>query len=125
MATRKQYDEQVKAAVMAALLAGQSVSSVAREYKLPKGTVSSWKRQAHREVDNASTQKKDEIGDLLLDYLTASLRTLKAQVEVFGDKTWLTKQPASELAVLHGVITDKAVRLLEGLAESGTDGSAP
>lgn len=110
---------------MAALLAGQSVSSIAKEWKLPKGTVSSWKRQAQRTVDEPSTQKKDEIGDLLLDYLTASLRTLKAQVEVFADKEWLAKQPASELAVLHGVITDKAVRLLEGLAESGAGATTP
>jgi transposase-like protein len=37
------YDESTKAAVMGALLAGQSISSVAREYQIPKGTVSEWK----------------------------------------------------------------------------------
>lgn len=45
MATRD-YSAELRAAVMAALLAGQSVSSVAREYNIPKGTVAGWKRQA-------------------------------------------------------------------------------
>ena len=112
-----EYQPEVKAAVMSALLAGQSVCSVAREYKIPKGTVSSWKRKAFDEVagvEEGSTQKK-AIGDLLLEYLEANLRSLKVQAEHFGDKTWLASQSADSLAVLHGVQTDKAIRLLEAL----------
>lgn len=126
MATAAKYSDELKAAVMAALLTGQSVSSVAREYNLPKGTVSSWKDRSH-EVATVATQPdlknqdlKRDIGSLLLEYLIAALGTLKAQVEVFGDREWLKKQPASEVAVLHGVIADKTVRLLEGLADSGS-----
>jgi transposase-like protein len=37
------YSEEIKAAVMAALLTGQSVSEVAKEYKIPEGTIYSWK----------------------------------------------------------------------------------
>lgn len=112
------YDPETKAAVMAALLAGQSVSEVAREYKIPRGTVKSWKsRQDNGEsVAVVATQKREEIGDLLLAYLRTSLKTLTIQVEHFGDKSWLTTQDASSLAILHGVQTDKAVRLLEALA---------
>lgn len=112
-----EYQPEVKAAVMSALLTGQSVCSVAREYKIPKGTVSSWKRKAFNKVDGVeenSTQKK-AIGDLLMEYLEANLRSLKVQAEHFGDKTWLASQPADSLAVLHGVQTDKAIRLLEAL----------
>lgn len=110
----QQYSDEVKGQVMAALLTGQSVSSVAKQYNIPKGTVSTWKQRAH-EVASAPTQKKDLIGDLLLDYLIASLRTLAKQQEVFSESGWLKKQPAAELAVLHGVIADKTVRLLEAL----------
>lgn len=112
---------------MAALMTGQSVSSLAREYHIPKGTVSGWKEKAFEVAGGVATvatpsdPKKDavksDIGALLLDYLQAALRTLKSQVEVFGDREWLKKQPASEVAVLHGVIADKTVRLLEGIAE--------
>lgn len=115
----RQYSEETKAAVMAALLTGQSVSSVAKEYQIPKGTVSSWKRKAESiagGVEATPTQKAD-IGDLLLEYLRESLVTLREQVKFFRDRAWLAAQDASQLAVLHGVQTDKAVRLLEALSD--------
>jgi hypothetical protein len=42
-AKRSTYSPETRAAALAALLAGQSVSKVAEEYNLPKGTVSNWK----------------------------------------------------------------------------------
>ena len=113
----RNYSDETRAAVMAALLAGQSISAAAKEYNIPKGTVSDWKRKAEQETEGvgASPTQKEEIGDLLLDYIQTSLKTLKAQVEHFGDKTWLNTQDAGSLAVLHGVQTDKAIRLLEAL----------
>lgn len=113
----RSYAPELKAAVMAALLAGQSTPEIAEEYSVPEGTVRSWKsRQGGTPVARVATEKSEEIGDLLLDYLRVSLRTLKTQVEHFGDKSWLASQDASELAVLHGVQTDKAIRLLEALS---------
>jgi transposase-like protein len=122
------YSEETKAAAMAALLAGQSVSSVAREYKIPKGTASNWKRQAQRQVegvhDDGTQNTREEVGTLLLDYLAANLRALKAQTDVFADPSWIRQQEASQMAVLHGVMTDKAVRLLEAMGSAG-GGDAP
>ena len=108
------YSEETKAAVLAALLTGQSVSSIAREYSIPKGTVSAWK---NRGVTKKATQKRvDRIGELLTGYLEANLTALQSQAVVFSDPAWLKKQLASDAAVLHGVMTDKAVRLLEALS---------
>lgn len=117
MGKRREYNPEQKAAVMAALMAGQSVSSVAQEYKIPRGTVASWRRNADAAYEVDQTQK-GEIGDLLLKYLQASLVSLEAQVKLFGDREWLSKQDASELAVLHGVQTDKAIRLMEAFGRS-------
>ena len=124
MTERREYDEATKAAVMAALLTGQSISSVAKEYKIPKGTVSYWKEQAVNGVGTFSTQKKEETGDLLWDYLRTSLKTLKVQAEHFGDKEWLKQQNAADLAVLRGVSIDKAIRLLEAVTNADAEGEA-
>ena len=113
----RQYDNDTKAAVMAALMTGQSISSVAKQWNIPKGTVSGWNKQKHGVVSK-STQKKEEIGRLLITYLHTNLNTLNKQSEVFADVDWLKQQAASELAVLHGVIADKSIRLLESLASS-------
>src|SRR5690606_22248922 len=99
-----------KAAVMAALLVGQGVAEVAKEYRLPQSTVSRWKAEARSEAGLS-----EDIGELLLTYLRQSLSTLRAQAEFFGNTDWLRRQKAADVAVLHGVMTDKAVRLLEAM----------
>lgn len=125
--SRRTYSDETKAAAMAALLQGQSVSEVAREYKIPKGTISGWKRKAHEEVGSGvagNATQKEAIGELLIQYLHANLTALRKQSDVFADPGWLKEQGAQELAVLHGVMTDKAVRLLEAMAGAeGVDGA--
>lgn len=119
----KQYTPELQGQVMAALLAGQSVSSVAKQYNIPKGTVSGWKRQAQSLVESegvagVATQKRERIGQLIIDNVEAELETMIAmQKNVFTDREWLKQQSASELAVLYGVIKDKAIRVLEALPD--------
>lgn len=122
MSDRQEYTTEQKAAVMAALLSGQSISQVAEQYRIPRGTVSRWSASIGIEAER--TNKKAQIGELLIDYLAANLRTLRAQMEVFSDAEWLKKQGASELAVLHGVMADKSIRLLEALSDNDDDGTA-
>ncbi len=115
MAKRRKYDPAAKAQVLAALLTGQGAEKVAQQYQVPVGTVRGWKAKAKAD-DGVVTQKKEKIGELILEYLTVSLSTLKKQAEFFADETWLRKQDASSVAVLHGVLADKTIRLLEALA---------
>lgn len=117
------YSDETKAACMAALLQGQSISSVAKEYKIPRGTVANWagKVRNGENYNLVATTKKEEIGELLIEYLKANLKALRIQVEQFADKKWLAKQRADEAAVLHGVLTDKAVRLLEAFSRDDSD----
>lgn len=121
---RVRYSAETKAAAMAALMEGQSVSKVCASYHLPKGTVSNWKRREVFPEDcgvpSPGTQK-EEVGELVLGYLHANLNALRTQAELFADRGWLEKQDAQEIAVLHGIMTDKAVRLLEALS-AGEDG---
>ncbi len=117
MAKRRKYAPEVKAAVLAALLAGQRVSDVAEKYKMPRATVSAWKCLQNNGTSLATltAEKKETIGELLFGYLKENLRALRVQSQVFQDKDWLKSQGAAELGTLHGIQTDKAVRLLEAL----------
>jgi hypothetical protein len=114
---RKGHDDTIKAAVMSALLAGQSVADVAKKYKLPQSTVSTWKSQAGAVFDSIGIEKKERIGDLILDNLEASLLATKAMADAFADTKWIKRQNASEIAVLYGVIQDKTFRVLEALPD--------
>lgn len=117
------YSDEVKAQALAALLSGQGLAQVAATYGVPIGTLKSWKSRTQNGegVATVATQKRERIGELLLEYLEEGLVTLQEQVKVFRDPSWLKQQTAAEAAVLHGVIVDKTIRLLEGLADQGAD----
>jgi transposase-like protein len=110
------HSDETKAAVLAALLAGQSVTAVAAEYKVARETVRKWRRAAGMDAGSVvSQQKKADIGDLVASYLRELLQTLAVQQRHFRDKAWLGQQSAADLAVLHGVSADKAFRILEAI----------
>lgn len=116
--TRQQYDDSTKASVMAALLTGQAVSAVAKEYNIPPATIRSWK-SASKLQNAVGQEQRYEIGDMLLDYLREILNALRLQAIHFGKADWLNTQSAADLAVLHGVSADKAIRIIEALAGDG------
>lgn len=118
---RAAYTPATKAAAIAALLAGQAVDQIAAEYDIPNGTLLAWRSKLkHDSPVIVAADAKAEIGQLLLVYLRENLTTLRLQqVTVFRNGPWLLEQNAADLAVLHGVITDKAVRLLEAMSAAG------
>ena len=101
---------------MAALLAGQAITAVAKEYQLPRSTVGKWRKQLAERV-HVDVEQKSESGTsldgLLAGYVEANLVTLREQAIFFRDKQWLRQQDASALAVLHGVMAEKTGRMLE------------
>ena len=58
---RTTYTDQTRAQVMAALLAGQSVSAVASEYKVPRGTIARWRAAAADIIETERAQKSTSI----------------------------------------------------------------
>lgn len=119
MSKRRTYKDETKAAVMAALLAGQSISEVADEYKIPRGTVAGWSSKLNDAgVSSVSNTKKEEVGYLLVQYVEATVRTLTKQVQVVGDEEWVAQQSAAEMATLMGVLTDKVMKMFEAFGEA-------
>jgi transposase-like protein len=122
---RSTYSDEVKAAVMAALLAGQSLHVIAREHGVPIGTIRSWKSRMHggHDVASVTEERRQRIGMLLAEYLEESLQTLITQVRFARNEDWLAQQDGSQFAVLYGVGADKALRILEALATDDGDGA--
>ena len=105
-----------KAAVIAALLAGQGVNQVAAEYKVPKASVSRLKKLIPQEqLEQVGTQKGENIANLIAQNLEASFEAIHNILQITGDAQWLGKQPADELATFLGVTSDKVFRVLEAI----------
>jgi transposase-like protein len=121
----KAYPDETKAVVMASLLTGQSVNSVAKEYNIPKRTVSNWKRLAG-EIASESTQKKlPPIGDKLIDLLMTEVDSLIETSKIARSPDWIMKQSAADLAVYLGVKHDKLFRMIEAFNKNDDRDSIP
>ncbi len=112
----KRHSAEVKAAVMAALLQGQGVTETSQEFGVPIGTVGRWKKAlGEKELERLGNEKQDELGNLLMGYLRQNIKTLTIQSRFAANEKWLNRQSAESVAVLHGVMADKSVRLLEAI----------
>lgn len=120
------HDNTKRAAVLASLLTGESVSAVARAHGVGKATVSRWRDEAGfvPDAERSGTEKKGlllapserrDLGERVGDYLDDILVTLRAQAIHGRDPVWLQAQGADALAIFHGVLADKAIRLLGAL----------
>lgn len=114
---RTTIPDEVKAAALADL-ALMSPMAVAAKHGLKFGTVRSWKSRESPltlSLQHVATQKRERIVALALEYLEASFNAQIAQAYVTSNPNYINRQPANDLAILHGVLGDKAVRLLEAL----------
>ncbi|HYE58546.1 MAG TPA: helix-turn-helix domain-containing protein [Rhodothermales bacterium] len=110
------HEEGLKAQVLADLALGETVSAVARKHGLSRSVVTRWRDDCEpSELVSVQQEKRDELGELVAEYVRANLAALTAQTRQFADPTWLRQQNAADLAVLHGVQFDKLARLLEAI----------
>lgn len=106
----------MKAAVMAALMDGQSLRQIERTHGVPKSTIAAWSKETDgivMSVRDTLDAKKTQITELLVDLFIAKLESQISLAQHAGDKAWLGKQDASAVAMLLGVSDDKLIRLLE------------
>lgn len=141
---RQQYSEDVKAAAMADLMAGEQPAVVAQRYGLPPGTVRQWKNRMavtlavtpdvtpHDPPRVTAIQRPNvedrqaRIGSLIIELLQARLEAQLALARhITTNDAWVDKQTASDLASLDGHLHRTAVDVLDRLAgrrpERGND----
>jgi transposase-like protein len=117
MARGRRHSDEIRAAVLAALLAGQGVNETARKYKLDTGLVSRWKKTlAPAALQRIQQKSPDEFDELFTSLLRANLETLRFLADWIRSTegvAWLKDQSGAEFATLYGVTFDKTVRLCE------------
>jgi len=122
----REYTPEVKAAVMAALLSGQSGASISKEFGIPRGTIAAWRARKVQPmvegVASSATQKQqDQINVLLLELVIAQLKSQIALADHSANKVWLMQQDASALGVFLGIENDKVFRLVQALNSARTE----
>ena len=120
MPTPPAATDETKAEIIAALLTGQSVSSVARAHHLSRQTIMKYRDAFGVRTTPVVQQVQADIGQLVLEHVRTSLLALAAQATVAADPTWIRGQSASQLADLFGVMSDKTHRILAALQSVAT-----
>ena len=99
---------------MADLALGMSTWQVAAKYQVDQKTVRNW-RARHLPESSKSSQNNVDVGELIAAYIAEGITTLAAQARHFRDPDWLVAQNAKDLAINHGVLADKLIRVLAAL----------
>lgn len=98
------HSPELRAQVVAAVLAGTTIAAAARQFGLNKALVSRW---AAGGLQPVATEKREDLQTLIARYLDAGFRALIVQAEVLGDPEYCRAQAANDLAISHGVLGDK------------------
>lgn len=110
----QKHSDETRSLALAALLEGQGISEVARRYKLPKSTVVDLKHSIDsEEFAQVRTKKQESLAELIEAHLRSSLQAAGNIAKQTQDANWLAKQDSDKLGVFYGILTDKAVRILE------------
>jgi len=107
---------QLRAEAVAAVLAGQALSDVARRYGLAKQTLSQWvQHDPERTLRTPDAHNEPDLGDLIYGLISDHIATMAAQLQAASRSEWLREQSAADLAQLLGAERDTLLRLLAGL----------
>jgi transposase-like protein len=113
----KKHDPQLKAVVLAALLAGQGISQVAKQYHIDPSVVCRWRAKINpNDLQAVAKEKADEFTELISDAIESILKALKISADFIRSdegRQWIKENSPSEVATFIGVLTDKGIRFLE------------
>lgn len=113
------HSDETRATVVACLLTGQSVTEIARQYKLDKSVVSRIKTGMMPEtLQQVATEKRENLDNLILCALESNLKALNSIATVVAEADYVRKQPAESIGVLYGILSDKAIRIIEAAQAS-------
>jgi transposase len=99
----------LRARGIAALICGERPAAVARDLRVPEGTVRSWK---HRTKNRGiATLKKGNFGALLTTHLETLIRSLMVDSDELSGRC--SELGAHEMAITFGVLFDRTLRMIE------------
>ena len=130
------HPDELRAQVVAAVLAGATVAQAARQFALSKSLVSEWAMSdpAVRTLRTTRERTPEALEAMLFDLVAEHITTLRAQLQAAAAAAYVQGQTAGDLAQLLGAERDTLIRLLAGFRpvdtvqpalESATAADAP
>jgi len=110
------HPPELRAEVIAAVLAGEPIAQVAARLKVDKSLVWRWTQAELQPIAiETRARTRSQFQELLLDLLNVHIATLRVQLQAAARPEWIEKQSAAELAALVVAERDSLVRLGAGV----------
>jgi transposase-like protein len=110
------HSPELRAQVLAAIIAGATINETARRFNLDTGLVSRWAAaDAAVAATRAGMERTPEVLEaMIFDLVAEHITTLRAQLQAAAAHAYVQRQTAGELAALLGAERDTLIRLLSG-----------
>jgi transposase-like protein len=110
------HPPELRAQVMAAIIAGTTINDAARRFNLDTGLVSRWAAAdaAVAATRAANVRSPEALEAMLFDLVAEHITTLRAQLQAAAATAYVQGQTAGDLAQLLGAERDTLIRLLAG-----------
>jgi transposase-like protein len=109
------HPPELRAQVLAAIIAGATINDAARRFNLDTGLVSRWAAaDAAVAATRANARSPEALEAMLFDLVAEHITTLRAQLQAAASHAYVQGQTAGDLAALLGAERDTLIRLLAG-----------
>jgi transposase-like protein len=111
-----------KTRISADLLTGASVNETARKHHVSPATVSRIKAEfAPETLKQIETEKRAEIGDLLLILVESNVHAMKRISEAVSESKNINAENLSAVAEIYRTLSDTTLSILEAASAAGLD----
>ena len=116
----REHPPEIRAAAVAAVLAGEQQSVVAKRFGVSRGRLHDWVQRASvpsasgTAIATSEARTRERMAGLIYDTLVDTLTVIRDQLQIVSREDWVEKQSARDLAELVGKEFDGAIRLLAG-----------
>lgn len=114
MARGRAYPAEVRTAVVAEIMAGESIAKVAKRHDVPRETAQGWWLE-DRPVELSNVRTRERMVEQLYDTASECLDGVRAGARLLQDPTWTATQDAAGIAALVATLSDRTIRMLGGL----------
>jgi transposase-like protein len=109
------HSPELRAQVLAAILAGSTVADAAARFNIDKSIVSRWATaDATIATTRANARSPEALEAMIFDLVAEHITTLRAQLQAAASTAYVQGQTAGDLAALLGAERDTLIRLLSG-----------
>ena len=119
----KPLDDELKLQLISLHAMGHTSTQISELLGVPLATCERYKKHMRTWIKELTEETKDVLGLVILRNVLKTFQTTSKILDATSNEKYIAGQNANDIAILYGVISDKALRVLEALEPSSAEDS--